>query len=187
MKISFKKKKEEETFDFKEEVRGVIRHLFGSYKANSNIFSLATSVEEYSLYKTILSQYDASQVDHLNKANGTSGEVESKKTGDEVFSAYIIEFYPQSDKEYFFFLTKFVTLFRECVNRYRSSNEPGKEFTQINGAEGIPDLCNEFITDFMENNDNFGLDTNELIEIIQHFCNWLYENKYTTSRLTLIS
>jgi hypothetical protein len=87
------------------------------------------------------------------------------------------------------FLTKFVILFRECINIFRQNTDANStlEFTQNNSSDTVPDLCNEFITDFMENNDNFGLDTTELIEIIQHFCNWLYENKYTTSRLTLLS
>lgn len=91
-----------------------------------------------------------------------------------------------TNREYFSFLLKFVTLFRECINHFRPSTD-STEFTQTHTADGVPDLCNEFITEFMENNDSFGLDTTEVIEIIQHFCNWLYENKHTTSRLTLLS
>ncbi len=84
------------------------------------------------------------------------------------------------------FLVKFVSLFRECINNIKK-REDGAEASQYESADGVPDLCNEFITEFMETNDNFSLETTELIEIIQHFCNWLYDSKYTTSRLTLLS
>jgi hypothetical protein len=106
---------------------------------------------------------------------------------DEIFAKYIIEAYPQCNKDYFLFLVKFIVLFRECINKVKGVDDISSEFTSFNKADCTPDLCNDFMTDFMEKNDYYGLDVNELIEIIQHFCNWLYENKHTTSRLTLLS
>ena len=114
-----------------------------------------------------------------------SKEKNSLKTCDEIFSCYLIEFHSICDRHYFNLLTKFVCLFRECINQYRKNQE--NEFTTKECADTVPDLCNEFITEFMETNDNFKLDQNEIIEIIQHFCYWLYENKFTTSRLTLLA
>jgi hypothetical protein len=107
---------------------------------------------------------------------------------DEIFSKYLEEVASDCNKEYFEFITKFVILFRECINKVRRNlNDINIEFSVKNNADTVPDTCNEFITDFMENNDYFGLDTMELIDIIQHLCNWMYENKYTTSKLTLVS
>ena len=128
-------------------------------------------------------------VEIVNQFHLSSPEVYQKTTCDQIFASYINEFFKQTNKNYYMFLTKFVILFRECINIFRQNTDANStlEFTQNNSSDTVPDLCNEFITDFMENNDNFGLDTTELIEIIQHFCNWLYENKYTTSRLTLLS
>lgn len=82
-------------------------------------------------------------------------------------------------------------MFRECINQIRKGDKSESDptyipFTQINNAEHVPDSCNEFITEFMDPNDYFGLETNELIEAIQHFCYWLYVNQHTTSRLTLL-
>jgi len=55
--------------------------------------------------------------------------------------------------------------------------------------EEFPDLCNEFYCEFLDGNDFFGIedenDRNEIIEIIQHFCFWLYKNDFTKSRLSL--
>jgi len=140
--------------------------------------------------------------ENLNKINnGNNLELNNDKTIDEIFSKYLIEVSKDTNKEYFEFITKFVILFRECVNKIRDNdiyreiernegiicNDNYEEFSTKNNAESVPDVCNEFITDFMENNDYFGLDTLELIEIIQHLCNWIYENKYTTSKLSLVN
>jgi hypothetical protein len=135
------------------------------------IFTKYNSVEELPFLKELENQYNSSA---------------EKTTCDQIFASYVVEFFPQTNRAYIIFLLKFVTLFRECINHFKTV-EGSPEHTQINTADGVPDLCNEFITEFMENNDNFHLETTELIEIIQHFCNWLYESKHTTSRLTLLS
>jgi hypothetical protein len=111
---------------------------------------------------------------------------------DQVFASYLKDVSLKSNKEYFYFIFKFVLLFRECINQVRkdvndiNDVNAGKEFTQINNAENVPDTCNEFISEFMEPHDYFGLDTGELIEVIQHLCFWLYVHNFTTSRLTLL-
>ena len=64
--------------------------------------------------------------------------------------------------------------------------EHKKEFTEIFNAEEIPEVCNDFFLDFMEPKRFFGLNKEELIELIQNFCYWLYINKYAQSHLTLI-
>jgi hypothetical protein len=142
-------------------------HLFTHYKS---LFMAISSPTEHNLYQKI-----------QERAQGITTE-KDLKIADEIFAKYIAEVFTQTNREYFLFVTKFVILFRECINKYR-----GEDYTKTNTAENVPDLCNEFITEFMEQNDYFGLDTNELIEIIQQFCYWLYENKHTTSRLTLLS
>ena len=96
------------------------------------------------------------------------------------------------NKSYFVFAFKFVVLFRECINKFKINEiEKSKDYTEVYNSDQVPDLCNEFITDFMENADFFGLNSddnkNELIEIIQHFCFWLFDNGYTSSRLTLLT
>lgn len=160
-----------EELDLKDLVTQALQELYNSF--NGKIFNKISSVSEHPLLRETFYQVD--------------NPVEEKVNCEQIFASYIREFFNQTNKQYFLFLVKFVSLFRECINHYRHSSDPNFEFTQINSADGVPDLCNEFITEFMENNDNFGLDTTEVIEIIQHFCNWLYENKFTTSRLTLLS
>ena len=55
--------------------------------------------------------------------------------------------------------------------------------------EKIPELCNEFDKEFMESSNFFGIkkkkEKREIIEIIQHFCIWLFKSEYTKSKLSL--
>ena len=60
--------------------------------------------------------------------------------------------------------------------------------TDVITPENLPNLCNEFYAEFMEPNNFFDLTENEkdeIIEIIQHFCLWLFKNDYTKSKLSL--
>ena len=72
------------------------------------------------------------------------------------------------------------------INKASATISGIKEYSELFCAEGIPESCNDFFLDFMEPKEYFGLNNNELIELTQHFCFWLYLNKYTHSYLTLI-
>ena len=140
-------------------------------------------MESHNLLKTL--------TEILKSSTTSEGELDPNDTSqykviDQIFSKYLEDVNRDSNKEYFEFVTKFVILFRECINKHKNDNT-GEEFSSKNNADNVPDMCNEFITDFMEGYDYFGLDTMELIDIIQHLCNWLYESKFTTSKLSLVS
>ena len=124
----------------------------------------------------------------------------NENTCDEAFYQYINYMKKLTNKNYFTLALKFVILFRECLNISRSKElvsehengvNPRREYSALRNAETVPEICNEFVTDFLENNDYFGISTerdrNEIIELIQHFCTWLYANGYTQSRLSLVS
>ena len=127
---------------------------------------------------------------HLsNTNNGTVKE--NPKHCDEIFYDYLNDVSNKTNEKYFLFIFKFIVLFRECINKFKRTDQNiEQEYCETHGAESAPDLCNEFIIDFMELNNYFGLNSedqkNEFIEIIQHFCLWLYENGHTSSRLTLL-
>jgi len=128
----------------------------------------------------------------------------NNKSCDQVFSEYLDYLTTMVNKDFFVFAFKFIVLFRECINKYKNVELVNRkcilnedipddvtDYTQQYNADQVPDLCNEFITDFMENADFFGLNSeeerNELIEVIQHFCHWLFKKSYTSSKLTLLS
>ena len=107
-----------------------------------------------------------------------------------IFFFYLKEFYKSVNKVYFWFILKFIILFREFLNQTRKNfvkNGENKDFTQLYNAEIIPEIFNEFLLDFMESYDYFGLNKNELIELMQHFCYWLNINRYSQTQLSLIN
>ena len=86
-------------------------------------------------------------------------------------------------------MVKFIILFKECYDISKNKDNEKKEaVTNKISPEGLPDLCNEFYGEFLEQNNFFEMnddDKNEIIEIIQHFCIWLFKNEYTKSKLSL--
>ena len=126
------------------------------------------------------------------KPNDTKNK--NEKSCDDVFYEYLYNFRNQTNKNYFSLLTKFVLLFRECYDISKNKDnkdENKKPVTDHLTPEGLPDLCNEFYGEFMEPNNFFGIndpdERAEIIEIIQHFCIWLFKNEYTKSKLSLAS
>ena len=59
--------------------------------------------------------------------------------------------------------------------------------TVNDGASGFPDQCNDFVSEYLEKKKEFGLELNDTIDLVQHFCFWLHEKEYTKSVLTLLS
>lgn len=105
----------------------------------------------------------------------------------EVFADYILKVSDVANPETLEKIVIFVTLFRECLN-FNNKKEGEPEYTENNNAEDAPDISNDFVTDYLESDQNFfGFQKDEVIEITQNFCQWLYDNNYTCSKLSLIS
>jgi len=110
---------------------------------------------------------------------------------DNIICKYLNVFYKETNENYFKFMIKFLILFRECINeKEKNPNDNNIEFTTYSNTENFPEKCNYFFTDYLESKNYCKFTENEkdeLIEIIQHFCFWLYQNNYTKSKLTLAS
>ena len=133
-------------------------------------------------------------LDNLIKNEKISEKPKNEKTCDEIFYEYLSIFKNQVNDKYFTFMMKFILLFRECYDVSKNKNIADANKQQVTNRitpEGLPDLCNEFYGDFLEPNNFFGIDDpderNEIIDIIQHFCIWLFKNDYTKSKLSLAS
>jgi hypothetical protein len=156
----------------------VFEELFVKYKDSfgSRVLNVP---EDYPLLKLI--------------KHGITNAGANSKSCDEIMMEYLKDAAPRTNEKFFVFIFKFVVLFRECINRFKkleTSNEQGVEYSEVQGAESAPDLCNEFVTEYMEPNSYFGMnseeDKYEFIELIQHFCHWLFESGYTSSRLSVL-
>lgn len=175
-------------------------------QCQKELFSKLENVEQYYFYKLLVDKWDKEIPIPGEESNEDEAKIQAENPppctkldstrADFLFYIYLKEFSKKTNKEYFWFMIKFIVLFRECINLKRKGtvekecqNEEGKEtmeYTQIYDAENIPEMCNEFYIEFMEPQNFFGLNQNELIELIQHFCYWLYYNHYTQSQLTLL-
>ena len=127
---------------------------------------------------------------------------DEKEVSDIVFMDYLNKMSLHVNPIYFTKLIVFVTLFREYVNiiEYKKKNKDlnndnndlfkneSIEYTSTNSAEDVPDLSNEFINDFLDTDKIlFGFNKEDSIDLTQNFCHWMYENNFTSSKLTLIS
>ena len=166
-------------------------------QCKNDIFNNINTVNDYSFYQLIITNWDNDNYEFPGECFSDNNKTENNKYNspplDYIFFLYLKEFSIKTNKNYFWFLNKFIVLFRECINNikklevkeeYKTDKE--KEYSQLYSAEGIPESCNEFFLDYMQPNEYYGLNEQELIELAQHFCFWLYRNKYTHSYLTLL-
>jgi hypothetical protein len=107
----------------------------------------------------------------------------------DVFADYICKVARVTNPQFFEKIVIFVTLFRECLNtQNKKETTDNSEYTEENCAEDAPDISNEFVTEYLENDIAFyGFQKEEVIDITQNFCQWLYDNNFTCSKLSLIS
>lgn len=169
-------------------------------QCRKDVFPNLENVEDYSFYKLLVSNWEIenpfAEEDCYNALLKDDKEIAKMVKGytiDKVFFFYLKEFSKKTNKDYFWFIIKFIILFRECMNNLRANlvkseyqNENNKFYTQIFNAEMVPDICNDFFVSYMEPYQFFGLHKEELIELIQHFCYWLFVKRFTQSHLTLV-
>lgn len=155
------------------------KFLYESYYRN-RLFCKVKKLEENYILNNLISKVPA------------SWKPKNEKNCDEIFYEYLNTFKDQTNHQYFLLLLKFVLLFRECFNIIKNkdvSKENKKIVTNSLLPEELPDICNEFFADFLEPNDYFGIrdenERNEIVEIVQHFCVWLFKSEYTKSKLSL--
>lgn len=117
---------------------------------------------------------------------------------DECMVEYLCFVSNNSNLEYFHFSILFIVLFREFLNSFSPfcnqklyiSKLNNSEYTADNNitAQDIPKYCDSFISDFLEPKDYYSIyEPDEIVQIIQHFCYWLFENGYTKFRVTLVN
>ena len=58
------------------------------------------------------------------------------------------------------------------------------EYWISKNAEQIPEFCNQFVSSFLDDY-NFGIDRPSAIDMIRNFCNWLFKNGHTCSKLSM--
>lgn len=108
---------------------------------------------------------------------------------EEVFAEYIYKTKNHCNKEYMKTVIKFVILYRESLNILLGTKlnlDEDLDYSSLHIAEDSPDIANEFINEYLDvDNEFFGFNKEEAIELTMNFCQWMYDNNYTCSKLTL--
>ena len=177
----YKKKNENEIFNLNNIINQVFDSIFVSY--GDKCFSHPKNFSENFILNSLLN-------------NVIIDKKKNEKNVDEEFYEYLFCFKDKCNSNYYSLMIKLILLFKEFLNFKNSkinesNNDNNKlEYSSYNNGEKIPNLCNEFYTCFLDENNFFGIDEKdkiEIIEIIQHFCFWLYKEEYTKSKLSLAS
>jgi hypothetical protein len=102
-----------------------------------------------------------------------------------VFSEYLLVVSEVTNPAYFRRVLKFVCLYREHLNKFhKKPNDP--EYTKTKTAEDAPDVSNEFLIDFIGlDKSEMGYSKEEAINLTQNFCRWMFNESYTTSKLSI--
>lgn len=129
-----------------------------------------------------------------------------EKSCDQIFAEYLGSIARKVCNEYYIKVLRFVFLFRECVNdngeklieerknlpaflfpKNNVTYNPTKDYCCDNNAEQVPDMCNEFLLNYLERRENqVEMTRTELIELTQNMCYWMFINGYTCSKIALI-
>ena len=184
-----------------DKIKNMLTKIFKQCK--EQIFDKVENIDKYSFYNLIVENWKKAEENifppeekFCYNAQVRKGEIPQKLNSynlDQLFFNYLKQFSKKVNDDYLWFMIKFIVLFRECINskneelvKQENKSENRELFTQIYNAETVPETCNYFFLEFLQPHDNFGLNKDELIELIQHFCYWLYTNQYTQSHLTLL-
>lgn len=104
------------------------------------------------------------------------------ETCDDLFFRYLEMVHFKVSRDFFRSMVTIVSFFREFLN-IRNERTQGGYYTQCERAESVPSFANDYLVDYMENNNFFGFDFKDILEVIQHLCLWLLENEHTKQRL----
>ena len=186
----------------------IIKHYITTIfkQCKESVFTDIESIEKYDFYNFIEENWDKDEPQLIQEcySSGINMNLPLKDNNENinnikvqtynidcVFFLYLKEFYKLVNEKYFWFILKFLILFRECLNLSKKDTlikiGESKDFCQLYNAEIIPEMFNEFLLDFMEPYDYYGLNKDELIELIQHFCYWLNLKSFTQLQLSLIN
>ena len=113
---------------------------------------------------------------------------------DEIFALYLYRMSNRINQGYYTTVLAYVIFFRECLNEYGwgkkieseqivLENNPdlkndieSKLFCLVNNAEHAPEICNEFVTVYMEYKKSiYEIPKHDQIDLTINLCHWLFE------------
>lgn len=125
---------------------------------------------------------------------------------DEIFALYLFRTSQRVNEDFYKIVLAYVIFFRECLNeigwtkRMESEHidlnkEPtmaeavqNQQFCLVNTAEHAPEICNEFVTVYVDQNKHlYEIQRPDQIDLTINLCHWLFESQFTCSKLSMIT
>lgn len=171
-----------------------------SYKSDPQSYPLIRTLSKFSLKETPWE--DEYSIDPaLIEYRRLTEEQKYYMTIDDVFCVYLRTVSKKVNLNFYKLILKFVILYRECINKYgwKKKEEWDRkngifdrspqigEYCFQNNAEMIPDISNEFVTIFLDDNPCLHLERCDAIDLTWNLCSWLYSNGHTCSWLSVIN
>lgn len=169
------------------------------YQDNPKDYPLIELIKKYSFKNTPGCPDTFSKDEALDEYKGLSEEWKYFMNCDEVFCVYLWSVSQKVNKVFYQTIVKFMILYWECINKYgwRKKEEWDRrngiplerkepcDFSTINNAELCPDVSNEMVTIFLDENP-CSIERCDIIDMTWNFCHWLYLNSHTCSRLSFM-
>ncbi len=160
----------------------VFRDIYAPSNQNRNLIKKMTNYTSSDQHPFLTKFYE-----YIKNPKQLDGELSKC---DDVFCEYLYRISRLAKPDFFCKILKFVTLFRECLNIQYSDKvkTEGYLYSEEFNAEDAPDISNDLVTDFLDTESLvFDFGKEDAIEMTQNFCQWMYDNNFTCSKLSLIS
>jgi len=105
---------------------------------------------------------------------------EETATCAEAFAAYLVAMAGRLTAEGQAQVTEFIEKLMDCVNL-----KEGEEFCETHSPQTLPERANDFVTEYLERTSSATLDRNSAIDLMMHFCKWLFVHHYSNLKLSL--
>ena len=169
-----------EIIDLKSNIESLFNKIYKSERYNEKIFNFSTINDHPMLSKVIDYSLSNHNIIEIVKS------LDQNSNCEKIFAYYLFKISKFTNSEFFDKVATFVILFREFINK--SNIKCDKTFTEYYNCEDVPDMTNEFITQYLCNDYNlFHFNKEESIDLTINFCQWLYDNNFTSSKLSLIN
>jgi hypothetical protein len=105
---------------------------------------------------------------------------EETATCSETFAVYLIAMGKRLTSDGHAQATEFIEKLMDCLN-----DKEGEEFCDTNTPQSLPERANTFVTEYLESCLSETLDRATIIELMLHFCRWLFVQNYSNLKLSL--
>lgn len=109
----------------------------------------------------------------------TENHYEETATCSDAFAGYLIAMSQRLSNSGMEQVIEFIEKLRDCVNQ-----KEGDDYSDVNSPQSLPEQANYFISEYLDSHSGC-LERSAAIELMLHFCRWLFIRHYSNLKLSL--